>query len=143
MISKQDREMAHNLRELVRQLRRRMRKQISNPEQLSFAELKVLAQLTEGDHLPSELCTQLNMSSQYMSQVLNGLEKLGYIARKVSSEDRRKSYALLTETGRLKVSDARREGEEWLAALIAKHYTREDKKIIRQAMDLLGLITEL
>ena len=76
-----DLEIAHNLRDLVSRLNRSLRKQSGNNEQLSIVEENVIRTLLiQEEALPSELCAQLNISSQFMSQVLKQLEKVGYIS---------------------------------------------------------------
>ena len=144
MISNLDKAVAHSIRDLVTRMHSRLKRQVSNPEQLSLTELNVMSQLmNHGDQTPSELCAQLNISSQFMSQVLKRLEGLGFVSRKTSTEDKRKSFVLLTKKGKAKINDTRQEREEWLANLIAKHYTGEDKKAILKAVELLLILPEL
>jgi DNA-binding MarR family transcriptional regulator len=144
MVSEFDKTVAHSIRDLVTRMQRRMRKQVSNAEQMSVAELNVLQLLITGDELlPSELCAQLKISSQYMSQVLNRLVELGYISRKASQNDKRKSYVVMTEKGKVKIQISRQEREEWLAGLIAEHYTAKDKEIIQKAIGLLSILPDL
>src|SRR5258706_9468476 len=100
-ITELDKELAHSIRDLVSRLNRRFRKQISNPDELSVAELNIIMLLVDSEQLfPSELCVQLNLSSQYVSQVLNHLEELGFISRKAAETDKRKSHAVITQKGR-------------------------------------------
>ena len=144
MISSHDKEVAHSIRDLVTRMNRRLKKQISNPDQMSISELNVIQLLLFNQLLlPSELCAQLNLSSQYMSQVLNKLEGLGYISRKASPTDKRKSYAALTAKGRKRIVQTREEREEWLAISISKQYSAEDKATIQKAVDLLLRLPEL
>jgi DNA-binding MarR family transcriptional regulator len=144
MVTEQDKEVAHSIRDLVTRMNRRLRKQISNPEQLSVAELNVIQLLTNNKQLlPSELCTQLNLSSQYISQVLNRLTELGYISRQSVSSDKRKSYAVITTKGDEWLSDSRKEREEWLAMAISKQYSAADKSLIQKAVALLAVLPEL
>ncbi len=80
-----DNELAHSFRDLVTRMNRRFRRHISNPEQLSVAELNAIMLLLDSRQLlPSEFCVQLNLSSQYVSQVLNKLEALVFIFRQAS-----------------------------------------------------------
>lgn len=142
MISKTDKILAHDLRDLITSIYRRLHKEISNPEQMSVAEQNVLYQLTLKEQLlPSELCARLNISSQYMSQVLHRLEDLKYIARKSSLSDKRKTLVTLTETGKIKIRDSRKEREQWLADMLNKNYNAEDKVIIKKAIALLNILT--
>jgi DNA-binding MarR family transcriptional regulator len=144
MVTEQDKEVAHSIRDLVTRMNRRLRKQISNPEQLSVAELNVIQLLTNNKQLlPSELCTQLNLSSQYVSQVLNRLTELGYISRQSVSSDKRKSYAVITAKGNAWLADSRKEREEWLAMAISKQYSATDKSLIKKAVGLLSMLPEL
>ena len=144
MVTEQDKEVAHSIRDLVTRMNRRLRKQISNPEQLSVAELNVIQLLTNNKQLlPSELCTQLNLSSQYVSQVLNRLTELGYISRQSVSSDKRKSYAVITTKGDEWLLDSRKEREEWLAMAISKQYSAADKSLIQKVVALLAVLPEL
>ena len=144
MVSEFDKNVAHNLRDLVTRMQRRLKKQISNPEQMSVTERSVLQLLIVSEEmLPSELSAQLNISSQYMSQVLNRLAEFGYISRKAAAGDKRKTFASLTEKGKLKVQESRLEREEWLAGLIAQHYTDPDKLVIQKAIQLLSILPDL
>ncbi|HMG11229.1 MAG TPA: MarR family transcriptional regulator [Mucilaginibacter sp.] len=144
MVTEQDKEVAHSIRDLVTRMNRRLRKQISNPEQLSVAELNVIQLLADSQQLlPSELCTQLNLSSQYVSQVLNKLTELGYISRKAASSDKRKSYAVITAKGSKWLTDSREEREEWLAMAISKQYSTTDKFLIQKVVELLAVLPEL
>jgi DNA-binding MarR family transcriptional regulator len=144
MVTEQDKEVAHSIRDLVTRMNRRLRKQISNPEQLSVAELNVIQLLTNDKQLlPSELCTQLNLSSQYVSQVLSRLTELGYISRQSVSSDKRKSYAVITPKGNEWLADSRKEREEWLAMAISKQYSAADKSLIQKVMALLAVLPEL
>jgi len=143
MVSPLDKEVAYGIRDLVTKMARRLRKQVSNPEQLSVAELNVLyLMIPTGEMLPSELSDQLNISSQYMSQVLNRLEELGYISRKPSPKDKRKTFAVLTAKGKKKIQVTRQEREEWLADQVSKQYSAKDKELIQRAIKLILILAE-
>ncbi|MFY0255337.1 MarR family winged helix-turn-helix transcriptional regulator [Chitinophaga sp. 30R24] len=144
MISKEDQAIAQELRNLVTRMSRRLRKQISNPDALSIAEGNVISILMNHKALyPSALGAQLNISSQFMSQILNRLEKLEYIARKSAPEDGRKTLVSLTRKGKHMVEESRQEREEWLAQVIAGKYNNHQKKLIKEALSLLIEVTEL
>jgi DNA-binding MarR family transcriptional regulator len=144
MVTELDKKVAHSLRDLVTRMNRRLRKQISNPEQLSVSELNVIQLLVDSRQLlPSELCTQLNLSSQYISQVLNKLTELGYISRKAAMTDKRKSYAVINGKGSKWLADSREEREEWLAMAISKQYSAADKALIQKVVELLAVLPEL
>ncbi|PMD92427.1 hypothetical protein BWI97_20255 [Siphonobacter sp. BAB-5405] len=138
-----DENLAHDLRKLVVSLYRQLQKQISNEEQLSVAAQNVLYQLTlQAELLPSELCTRLNISSQYISQVFHQLETLHYISRKPSPTDGRKTLVSLTETGRKKVLDSRRERETWLVNQMNERFSAADKEVVRKTIDVLATLMD-
>ncbi|HTQ27232.1 MAG TPA: MarR family transcriptional regulator [Puia sp.] len=138
-----DQELAHSLRDLISRLYRGIRKQVSNPEQLSVAEENVVRILVDQEEvLPSELCSQLNISSQFMSQVLNRLENLDYIKRKPSSTDKRKTLVSLSKKGMHKIQQRRQEKEDLLAAMISRRYNRREKEEVARAIQLLSRIYE-
>lgn len=144
MFNKQDEEIAYGIRNLVTIMNKRLRKQMSNPEQLSIAEFNVLSILMmQKEAFPSELSAQLSISSQFMSQILNRMEGLKYISRKSAPSDGRKTLVSLTRQGKQKVELSRREREEWLALVVSEKYTTEEKDVIRKALDLLSVLTEL
>lgn len=144
MSTPEDRYLAHGIRDFVTQMKRRLRKTLSNPEQLSVAELNVVSLLMDAPEMrPSELGEQLHISSQFMSQVLNRLHELGYISRKPSPADRRKMLVSLTQRGRNKVLQTRQEREDWLTELIARRYTAEEKATIQRAIELLSILPNL
>jgi DNA-binding MarR family transcriptional regulator len=144
MPSKNDILLAQSLREMVKKLHRRIRKKISDARHLSDAEENVVRILFRTEYvLPSQLCTQLGLSSQFVSQVLNKLEALGHISRQTSKEDKRKILVSLSPMGRNIVENLRQETTEWMAAIISKQYTAQQKEIIRQAVELLSALPEL
>jgi DNA-binding MarR family transcriptional regulator len=144
MFNKQDEEIAYGIRNLVTIMNKRLRKQMSNPEQLSIAEFNVLSILMiQKEAFPSELGAQLSISSQFMSQILNRMEGLKYICRKSAPSDGRKTLVTLTKQGKQKVELSRREREEWLALMVSEKYTQEEKDLIKKALDLLSVLTAL
>lgn len=144
MFNKQDEDIAYGIRNLVTIMNKRLRKQMSNPEQLSIAEFNVLSILfIQKEAFPSELGAQLSISSQFMSQILNRMEGLKYITRKSAPSDGRKTLVSLTKQGKQKVELSRREREEWLAFMVSEKYTPEEKDVIKKALDLLSVLMEL
>ena len=144
MFTKEDEEIAYAIRNLVTIMNKRLRKQVSNPEQLSIAEANVVSILMiQKEAYPSELGAQLSISSQFMSQVLNRLESLKYISRKSAPGDGRKTIVSLTRLGKAKVDISRKEREEWLALIVSEKYTEEEKALIKKALDLLSVLNDL
>jgi len=139
----EDRDLAHAIRDFVTRMQRRLRKQMSNPHHLSVAEVRVLSSLLELKHpQPSTLCEQLHISSQFMSQVLNRLQELGYIERTPDPVDRRKTRVMLTEEGKLRISDSRVEREAWLYHKISDHFSADERETMRKAMTMLSALPD-
>jgi len=138
-----DKEVAHKVRDLVSHLNRKLRKQMSNEDQLSISELNVIKLLFEnGRVLPSEICSHFNLSSQYVSQVLGKLQKLGLVSREQAGGDKRKNFAIITKTGEKWLKNSRQEREEWLAIAIATLFTAAEKESILDTLQLLNKITD-
>jgi DNA-binding MarR family transcriptional regulator len=138
MISKNDIALAHDLRQLAARLQKALRKHVSQMG-LSVAEVNVVRVLLQKEEaLPSELCAELNLSSQFVSQVLNRLEEIDVIVRKPSLTDKRKVLVSLSKNGQQKVDQLRQQKEEWLARIISEEYNAQQKEIISQAVALLA-----
>jgi DNA-binding MarR family transcriptional regulator len=136
--------LATNIRDLVSRLNRRLRKQTSNPAALSVLEQNVVHLLVGQVHLlPGELGAQLKISSQYMAQVLNRLEKLNYIKRETYRGDKRKTLIKLTQHGEHLVITTRHERDEWLASNLFSLYTVEEREILEKAVVLLSRLPDL
>jgi DNA-binding MarR family transcriptional regulator len=143
MISSIDQDLAHSLRDMVSRLSRGLRKQVSNPEQLSVAEENIVRVLiSQQEALPSELCARLKISSQFMSQLLNRLQRLNYISRKVSRTDKRKSRVSLSKKGLDKIQQRRQQKEDWLASMISRNYNKQQKGLLAKAAHLISLLHE-
>jgi DNA-binding MarR family transcriptional regulator len=143
ILTDQDRDLAHAIRDFVTRMQRRLRKQVSNPHQLSVAEVRVLSTLLElRNPQPSTMCEQLRISSQFMSQVLNRLQDLGYIERMPDPSDRRKTQVILTEEGKIRISDSRVERESWLYEKISDNFSGEDRETMRKAMSMLSTLPD-
>ena len=142
-ITKVDQELAKEIRNMVTLMMRRLRKQISNPEQLSVAEGAVIqALLFTNNQTPGELCIQLNVSSQFMSQVLRRLVDLKYVEKKDDKNDKRRTLIFITAAGKKLIENTRHEREEWLAQTIALLYTQQEKDLLKIATQLLLRLSE-
>lgn len=139
MVTANDQAIAYNIRDLVSKLNRSLRKQSGKLGELSIVEENVIRALILQEELsPSELCTQLDISSQFMSQVLNRLDELGHIFRKPSITDKRKSLVSLSKNMLHQLAEKRKQKEDWLASIISKQFSKLQKEQIAQALELLA-----
>lgn len=79
---------------------------------MQTSELAVMYKASEGcsrdesGFMVSDIQKSLHISKPAVSQVLNGLEKKGYIVRSIDSGDRRKIIVTLTQDGEGALQDA-------------------------------------
>lgn len=81
-----------------------------HPGDLSFAQLRVLAALEEGESCPTgQLAEKAGVSPATVTGMLDNLEEMGIVARVRSDEDRRVVLTRLTDEGRRLRDQKRRE----------------------------------
>ena len=144
MVSKSDLALAHDLRQTIKLLHRLLRKRVRDAGQWSEAEENVMRTIIGRKEVsPSDLCIAHGLSSQFVSQVLKHLEEMQYVSRTPSLEDKRKTLVSLSPKGKLLVENMKHDNDEWMASIISKQYTTQQKEIIRQAVGLLAAMPEL
>src|ERR1700760_747676 len=100
MAKQSDITLVSDMRTTITRLVKKLRKHSVTGMSLSLTERSVLGLLQQvGELLPNELAALEKITSQSMSQILNHLSELGYISRRSSKEDKRKSFISLTAKG--------------------------------------------
>jgi DNA-binding MarR family transcriptional regulator len=136
-------ELASELRGVVSDLNKRLRKQFYSGGELSITEQTTLSYLYRaGSLFPSELADINKIKKQSMSQVLNHLEELKLIRRLVSREDKRKMAISLTGAGEKLIKKSRYERDEWVAKAIKERLGEKEVQALAAAMPLLRLIAD-
>src|SRR6476659_9974796 len=92
-------EIAAALRTVVTRLIKKLRKQSATAQQLSLTMRSTIAMLYQTEMLPSKLAAAEKIANQSMSQILNHLQQLGLINRKISATDKRKVLVTLSAKG--------------------------------------------
>ena len=92
--------------------------------------------------LPSELATNEKITNQSMSQVLNNLQRMGYIVRIPSETDKRKVNISLTEQGEELFVRFRHERDEWFFKAIIAACTPEEQQLLEKIIAPLGKIVD-
>jgi DNA-binding MarR family transcriptional regulator len=87
----------------------------------------------------SDLQNNLYMTKPAVSQILNSLEKKGYISREIDRNDRRRIAVSLTEEGLCTLKDAREQTDRMFDAILS----RLGEENIRQLIDLLTRMAEI
>lgn len=126
----------------IGQLRRRLRAEANNPNELNLAEAGVLTRLERvGWMTTADLARAEAMRPQSMGTILIGLQQKGLVQRRPHATDRRQIEFALTSAG----IEARRERKtakrEWLLAAIAR-LTPQEQQALMTAIPLIKKLGE-
>jgi len=130
-------ELAHELRETLGRLMRRLRREPGAPA----PQLAVLGRLArEGPASVSDLAAAERMRPQSMAQTVHDLEAAGCVTRRPDPDDKRRQFVELTAAGRelLRTTRARREG--WLSDALERELTPDERALLAEALALLGRV---
>ena len=95
-----------------------------------------------GELLPTELASMEKITNQSMSQILNHLEELGYIHRRVSKQDKRKSIITLSHRGLTVLKQVRSERDNWLYEAIDQSCSVNEIKTLKKAIEPLRRLVD-
>ena len=136
-----DHQLATDLRLVITRLIKKLRIKSETGAMLSLTERSTLALLDQHKTLlPNELASMEKITTQSMSQILNKLLSAGYINRKISTTDKRKSNISLTKAGQNTLYKVRNERDEWLNNALEEVCTDKEKNTLRNA---IGPLTKL
>lgn len=141
--SARDIELATLIRTTIGRLVKLMRRETRNESQLSLTERSTMGSLYPDVELaPSEIARMEKVTTQSMSQVINHLVELDYICRTPSDDDKRKTILRLTDAGRTRVESARQEKQEWLAQVLYRRSTPEEKAVLLESIKILSKLID-
>jgi DNA-binding MarR family transcriptional regulator len=132
-------DLAHELRETIGRLLRRMRAEPGPP----MSQLAVLSRLDRmGPASISDLAAADRMRPQSMAQTVHELEKAGHVSRRPDPADGRRSFVELTPEGleTLKATRARR--EDWLTRSLDSELDAAEREAVRRVLALLGRVAD-
>jgi DNA-binding MarR family transcriptional regulator len=92
--------------------------------------------LNNGDLLMGELAAIEKVQPPSMTRIVNGLEALGFLARRADPADKRQSVVALTDSGKQVLLANRRRRDQWLAMRIAE-LEPEEREVLRKAVSIL------
>jgi len=134
-------ELASNLRTVVTRLIKKLRSKSETGAKLSLTERSTIALLDlHKELLPSELAAMEKITTQSMSQILNHLLELGYINRRISKTDKRKSIISLSKSGQSVLYKLRSERDEWLNKALKQTCSAKELELLQRA---IGPLTKL
>jgi DNA-binding MarR family transcriptional regulator len=135
MAKQSDIELISDIRTTITRLVKKLRKHTVTGMTLSLTERSVLGLLNEErELLPNELAAREKITNQSMSQILNHLDELGYITRRILKEDKRKSLISLSAKGTTAINQLRNEKDTWLHEAIKNSCTAEEILILKKAL---------
>jgi DNA-binding MarR family transcriptional regulator len=134
-LKQSDLQLASELRTAVTRLIKKLRKHSVTGMSLSLTERSTISLLDQHKELlPNELAAMEKITSQSMSQILSHLFELGYINRRISAEDKRKSIISLSEAGAEVLQQVRGERDSWLYQAITTVCSPEEIGILKKAL---------
>ena len=77
-----------------------------------------------------------------MAATVAGLDRHGLIERLPDPHDGRRQLITLTALGRRRAESDRKVREEWLAQAMQDRYTERERRVINDALALLGRLDE-
>ena len=135
MMNKQSGPLASELRTVITRLMKKLRVKSTTGEKLSLTERSTIALLDQHNELlPNELAAMEKITTQSMSQILNHLLELGYITRRISKTDKRKSIITLSKTGQNILYKVRNERDEWLNKALQEACSGKEQEMLRRAI---------
>ena len=90
----------------------------------------------------STITNDLDIPKPATSKILNSLEEMGYIERKIDRSDRRVTYISLTEEGLGHIESMRRQRDQFINDLMNKLGHHDAKELIRIIDKLYQIVTK-
>jgi DNA-binding MarR family transcriptional regulator/N-acetylglutamate synthase-like GNAT family acetyltransferase len=105
--------------------------------QFSLTEVRVLYELAHRENLTAgQLCQDLGLDRGYLSRILQGYEKQGWITSKASPEDRRKFLLSLTAKGKKVFAPLDHRSNEQVAEMLTKLSPSQHGKMLRAMREI-------
>src|SRR4051812_20253928 len=111
--------------------------------QFSLTEVRVLYELANRDTITaSELGQALGLDAGYLSRMLSGFERRGFLQKEKSVADGRQSLLRLTEKGRKVFTPLDRTSHDEVAVLLQKSGSAEQERLIAAMEAIQGILGE-
>ncbi|MEO8413509.1 MAG: MarR family winged helix-turn-helix transcriptional regulator [Ginsengibacter sp.] len=143
MTEQETTQLASDLRTVITRLIKKLRNKSVTSGTLSLTERSTIALLDQHrELLPNELAAMEKITTQSMSQILGHLMDLGYIKRRISATDKRKSIISLSKAGENILYKVRNERVEWLIKALEETCSAKELDVLRNAMVPLTKLVE-
>jgi DNA-binding MarR family transcriptional regulator len=141
-ISESSAAAARDLRVVFSRLRRRLRS-VPTGGGLTPSQTAVLTRLwKDGSSSTSALAAAEQVRPQSMAAIVTALDQHGLIRRAPDPDDGRRQVISLTAAGRRRAESDRQVREEWLARAMQERYSERERRVISDALSLLGRLTD-
>ena len=97
----------------------------------------------EGEVHPTDICTELGVTTPRITTILNAMEEDGLIERSMSADDRRKVVVKLTDKGGKISESARKRDLECFEKVYNKIGTEDMEAVLRYLNAYLDVVKEL
>jgi DNA-binding MarR family transcriptional regulator/GNAT superfamily N-acetyltransferase len=108
----------------------------------SLAEARVLWELAHRDRpTASDLGRDLGLDAGYLSRILRGFDRQGFLKKEISTDDGRQSHLTLTAAGREAFADLDRRSEKELSAVLGDLPAPQQERVVeamRTIEEVLG-----
>ena len=133
---------ARDLRVVFSRLRRRL-KEVATAKDLTPSQTAVLIRLAkDGPASTSQLAGAERVRPQSMATTLSALDDHRLIERRPDPDDGRRQLITLTPRGRSRAESDRQVREEWLVRAMHDRFTEPERRVIVEALALLGRIAD-
>jgi DNA-binding MarR family transcriptional regulator/GNAT superfamily N-acetyltransferase len=111
--------------------------------QFSLTEVRVLYELANHDKITaSDLRQTLGLDAGYLSRILAGFQRRGFLRKEKSAADARQSLLQLTKTGREAFAPLDRASHDQVATLLEKLGSAEQERLIAAMATMQGVLGE-
>jgi DNA-binding MarR family transcriptional regulator len=132
-------ELAHELRETLGRVVRRLRAEAGRP----LTQLAVLSRLDrEGPASVSDLAAVERMRPQSMAQTVRELEEAGFVSRRPDPGDARRAFVELTAAGLAALQSTRAAREDWLSRTLERELNQRERELLARALAVLGRLAD-
>jgi DNA-binding MarR family transcriptional regulator len=132
-------EIAHELRETIGKIVRRLRAEPGPP----VTQMTVLSRLDrEGPASVSDLAAAAKMRPQSMAQTVRELEDAGLVFRRPDPGDARRAFVELTDAGLQLLLTTRAAREDWLTRTLDRELDAREREVVARALALLRRVAD-
>ncbi|MEV0766688.1 MarR family winged helix-turn-helix transcriptional regulator [Nocardia salmonicida] len=109
-----------------------------------MGKLGVLGYISKhGRVTATTLAAVQTVSPQAIATAVRELEGLGLVVRTPDSDDRRRVWVELTDAGRLRLTEERTAGLDWLEHIVAEWLTGEEQNFLADALPALRKLADI